>query len=56
MAVSVGFGVIFATGITLILLPMILLMGDDLKKILRNSLQAWKSVLPKEEREATNEI
>ena len=56
MAVSVGFGVIFATGITLILLPMILLMGDDLKKVLRNSLQTWKMLLSKEEREATDEI
>ncbi|MGJ8652030.1 MAG: efflux RND transporter permease subunit [Opitutaceae bacterium] len=37
MAVSVGFGVMFATGITLILLPMILLIARDFKIVLSNS-------------------
>jgi Cu/Ag efflux pump CusA len=44
MAVSVGFGVIFATGITLVLLPMILLIADDFGTATRNSLAYWKSM------------
>jgi multidrug efflux pump subunit AcrB len=44
MAVSVGFGVIFATGITLVLLPMILLIADDFGTATRNSLAYWKDM------------
>jgi len=32
MAVSLGFGVLFATAITLYLIPCSLLLADDLKK------------------------
>jgi len=37
-----------AIGIRLILLPI----GDVLKKVIRNSLQAWKPLLSKKEKEA----
>ncbi len=46
MAVSVGFGVLFATLITLVLLPMLLLIADDFRRHFRNSVAAWKSLLP----------
>ncbi|MDP4644257.1 MAG: efflux RND transporter permease subunit [Opitutales bacterium] len=45
MAVSVGFGVMFATGITLVLLPMILLIAEDCRIALSNSWGAWKKLL-----------
>ena len=35
MAVSLGFGVLFATGITLVLVPCALLMGDDIGRAVR---------------------
>jgi multidrug efflux pump subunit AcrB len=41
MAVSLGFGVLFATGITLVLLPMLVLIADDL----RQSFRWWFAVL-----------
>jgi len=44
MAVSLGFGVLFATGITLILLPMLLLIARDIKHAYRRSAQAWKNI------------
>lgn len=44
MAVSVGFGVVFATCITLVLLPMLLLIADDFRKRFRDSLDAWRSL------------
>jgi multidrug efflux pump subunit AcrB len=44
MAVSVGFGVLFATSITLLLLPMILLIADDFSKATRNSWNYWKTM------------
>lgn len=44
MAVSVGFGVMFATGITLILLPMILLIARDCRIALSNSWNHWKGM------------
>ncbi len=40
MAVSLGFGVLFATGITLILVPCALMLGDDLAKGWRD-FKAW---------------
>jgi multidrug efflux pump subunit AcrB len=46
MAVSVGFGVVFATAITLVLLPMLLLIADDFRRGFRRSAGAWKSLLP----------
>lgn len=42
MAVSVGFGVMFATGITLILLPMIMLIARDFRIAISNSWNHWK--------------
>ena len=44
MAVSLGFGVLFATGITLILLPMQLLIARDIKHAFVRSAQAWKDL------------
>ncbi|WP_411845330.1 efflux RND transporter permease subunit [Roseibacillus persicicus] len=44
MAVSVGFGVVFATVITLVLLPMLLMILRDFRKLLGGSLQAWKGL------------
>ncbi len=46
MAVSVGFGVVFATLITLVLLPMFLLIADDFRRRLRSSIDGWKAMLP----------
>jgi multidrug efflux pump subunit AcrB len=42
MAVSVGFGVVFATGITLVLLPIMLLIANDAKRSFNNSCQHWR--------------
>ena len=41
MAVSVGFGVMFATGITLVLLPMTILIARDIKLALIQSWDTW---------------
>ena len=46
MAVSVGFGVVFATMITMLLLPMLLLIADDFRRSFRNSVAAWRAMLP----------
>ena len=43
MAVSVGFGVVFATFITLVLLPMLLLIAADFRRRFANSIAAWKN-------------
>ena len=44
MAVSLGFGVLFATAITLVLLPMQLLIARDIKHAFVRSAQAWKNL------------
>ena len=44
MAVSVGFGVVFATCITLVLLPMLLLIADDFRRRFTNSIDSWKNL------------
>ena len=44
MAVSLGFGVLFATIITLVLLPMLLLIARDIKHAFIRSAQAWKQL------------
>ncbi|MGD7654307.1 MAG: efflux RND transporter permease subunit, partial [Verrucomicrobiales bacterium] len=44
MAISVGFGVVFATFITLVLLPILLLIAEDFRKRMRNSLDGWKQL------------
>ena len=46
MAVSVGFGVVFATMITLVLLPMFLLIADDFRRRFRSSINSWKTLGP----------
>lgn len=38
MAVSLGFGILFATLITLILIPCIYYIGESAKETLRNAL------------------
>jgi hypothetical protein len=38
MAVSLGFGILFATGITLFLIPCALLVADDIGRLLRKML------------------
>jgi multidrug efflux pump subunit AcrB len=42
MAISLGFGILFATLITLILVPINLLIGDDIRRLLRRRLQVLK--------------
>lgn len=42
MAVSVGFGVVFATFITLLLLPMLILISHDFRTRFRRSVDGWK--------------
>lgn len=37
MAVSLGFGILFATGITLLLVPCVYLIGYDIKNFVRNT-------------------
>ena len=44
MAVSLGFGVLFATLITLVLLPMLLLIARDVRHAFRKSAQSWKNL------------
>lgn len=45
MAVSVGFGVVFATFITLVLLPMLMLISHDFRSRFNRSTTAWKGTL-----------
>jgi multidrug efflux pump subunit AcrB len=45
MAVSLGFGVLFATVITLVLLPMILLIARDLRLLIAPSFAWWGRLL-----------
>ena len=45
MAVSVGFGVVFATFITLVLLPMLMLISHDFRSRFSRSTKAWKATL-----------
>jgi multidrug efflux pump subunit AcrB len=45
MAISLGFGVLFATGITLILVPSIYHIVEDLRKILRGF---WRMIIGEE--------
>ena len=40
MAVSLAFGVLFATGITLFLIPCVLMVADDIGRFIRN-LSGW---------------
>ncbi|MDQ8195405.1 efflux RND transporter permease subunit [Coraliomargarita sp. SDUM461004] len=45
MAVSVGFGVVFATGITLVLLPIMILIANDLRSGLSHSCSHWRGMI-----------
>lgn len=45
MAVSLGFGVLFATVITLVLLPMLLLIAQDISTPIKRSLSWWSSLI-----------
>ncbi|MGZ0657031.1 efflux RND transporter permease subunit [Coraliomargarita sp. W4R53] len=45
MAISVGFGVVFATGITLVLLPMMILIADDAHRSFSNSCSHWRGLI-----------
>ncbi len=45
MAISVGFGVVFATGITLVILPIMILIANDMRLGLRNSRDYWLKTL-----------
>ena len=45
MAISLGFGVLFATLITLVLLPMQLLIARDIKHAFIRSAKAWKGLV-----------
>ena len=38
MAVSLGFGILFATAITLILVPSVYLMLEDMKRLISKTL------------------
>ena len=42
MAVSLAYGVLFATGITLFLIPCVLLAAEDLKNLCRNFFSWYK--------------
>ena len=44
MAVSLGFGVLFATLITLVLLPMQFLIARDIKRVFLSSAQEWRNL------------
>jgi len=44
MAVSVGFGVLFATLITLILLPILFLILQDIRHRFSRSFQTWREL------------
>jgi multidrug efflux pump subunit AcrB len=43
MAISLGFGILFATLITLILVPTNLLIGDDIRRFLRRHYRGLKA-------------
>jgi len=41
MAVSLGFGLLFATAIILVSIPCFYLIADDLREYIRTRLRAW---------------
>jgi multidrug efflux pump subunit AcrB len=45
MAISLGFGILFATVITLILVPTNVLIVDDIKRYLRSQGEALKNAV-----------
>lgn len=45
MAISVGFGVVFATGITLVLLPIMILIANDVRRSFSNSYSHWRGMI-----------
>lgn len=54
MAVSVGFGVVFATIITLLLLPILLLILRDIRLALRASAGEWAGLFRKKQEEGSH--
>ena len=44
MATSLAFGVLFATGVTLVLVPALYLMGEDMSKLIRKTADRFKRI------------
>ena len=44
MVTSLAFGVLFATGVTLVLVPALYLMGEDMTKLLRKTADRFKRI------------
>ena len=44
MVTSLAFGVLFATGVTLILVPALYLMGEDFGKLMRRLAERFRRV------------
>jgi multidrug efflux pump subunit AcrB len=42
MAVSLGFGLLFATGLILLVVPSFYMIADDLREYMRSSVRAYK--------------
>ena len=53
MAVSLAFGILFATVITLFLIPVLYLMLEDLKSLLR---KVWRYILPIRRRQTESQL
>jgi multidrug efflux pump subunit AcrB len=45
MAISLGFGILFATLITLVLIPVNIMIGDDIRRFLRRNYRSLKSTV-----------
>ena len=45
MAISLGFGILFATLITLILVPTNILIGDDIGRFFRRRFRSLKTAV-----------
>ena len=50
MAISLGFGILFATAITLFLVPCVYLLLEDIKSLFfrRDTLERWENKLRSE--------
>ena len=44
MVTSLAFGVLFATGVTLVLVPALYLMGEDMSKLIRKTADRFKRI------------
>jgi multidrug efflux pump subunit AcrB len=45
MAISLGFGILFATLITLVLIPVNIIIGDDIRRFFDRSYRSLKSTV-----------